>query len=61
MSAQFNIFYFFRDDLTVEEFDSMKEETAYQIQEFNATLERLNKGDVTINNKHSVMKLVLII
>lgn len=54
---QFNWFVF-RNDLSQEEYDSMKEETLDQIQEFTATLDRLNKGDVTLNSKISSMRHV---
>lgn len=46
----------FRNDLTEEEYGSMKEETLDQIKEFTATLDRLNKGDVTLNSKISSMR-----
>lgn len=36
----------------------MKVETLDQIQEFTATLDRLNKGDVTLNSKISSMRHV---
>lgn len=47
-----------RNDLTQEEYDSMKDETLDQIKEFTATLDRLNKGDVTLNSKISSMRNV---
>lgn len=36
----------------------MKEETVDQIKEFTETLDRMNKGDVSLNNKFSQMKKV---
>lgn len=36
----------------------MKEETVDQIKEFTLTLDRLNKGDVTLNSKISSMRSV---
>lgn len=53
-----DISFFFRNDLTEDEYESMKEETLDQIQEFTATLDRLNKGDVTLNSKISSMRHV---
>lgn len=38
----------------------MKKETMEQIKEFTATLDRLNKGDVTLNSKISSMRDVII-
>lgn len=46
--------------MTEEEYDSMKEETLEQIKEFTATLDRLNKGDVTLNSKITSMRNVCI-
>lgn len=55
----FNAYVFFaRDDLTEEEYASMKDETLEQIKEFTGTLDRLNKGDVTLNSKISSMRNV---
>lgn len=48
----------FRNDLSKEEYESMKVETLDQIQEFTVTLDRLNKGDVTLNSKISSMRHV---
>lgn len=48
-----------KNDLTKEEYDSMKEETLEQIKEFTATLDRLNKGDVTLNSKITLMRDVI--
>lgn len=48
----------YRNDLSKEEYDSMKVETLDQIQEFTATLDRLNKGDVTLNSRISSMRHV---
>lgn len=47
---------FARDDLTEEEYATMKDETLEQIKEFTGTLDRLNKGDVTLNSKISSMR-----
>lgn len=49
---------FHRNDLTEDEYQSMKEETVDQIKEFTAALDRLNKGDVTLNSKISSMRNV---
>ncbi|XP_031620866.1 protein LZIC-like [Contarinia nasturtii] len=48
-----------KNDLTEEEYGSMKEETLEQIKEFTATLDRLNKGDITLNSKISSMREVI--
>ena len=45
-----------RDDLSPIEYDSMKEETVEQIKEFTETLDRMNKGDVTLTNTFSSMR-----
>lgn len=49
-----------RNDLTENEYESMKDDTLEQIKEFTATLDRLNKGDVTVNSKISSMRTVCI-
>ncbi|XP_055325010.1 protein LZIC-like [Sitodiplosis mosellana] len=48
-----------KNDLTEEEYESMKDETLEQIKEFTGTLDRLNKGDVTLNSKISSMRDVI--
>lgn len=45
--------------MSKDEYDLMKEETVDQIKEFTETLDRMNKGDVSLNNKFSQMKKVL--
>lgn len=57
---EITLLFWIRNDLTEEEYDSMKEETLEQIKEFTATLDRLNKGDVTLNSKISSMRQVCI-
>lgn len=60
-SARWKIFAYTiypRNDLTEEEYCSMKDETLEQIREFTATLDRLHKGDVTLNSKISSMRNV---
>lgn len=44
--------------MSKDEYDLMKEETVDQIKEFTETLDRMNKGDVSLNNKFSQMKKV---
>lgn len=47
---------YFREDLTAEEYDSMKEDTVEQIKEFSESVDRMNKGNLTIKNKFRTMK-----
>ena len=49
---------FLRDELSQGEYDEMKEEFLDQMKEFGETLDRLNKGDLTVTNKISVIKNV---
>lgn len=37
----------------------MKEDTVDQIKDFTVTLDRMNKGDITLNNKFSTMRAVI--
>lgn len=53
-----NIKYIHRNDLAKDEYDLMKEETVDQIKEFTETLDRMHKGDVSLNNKFSEMRKV---
>lgn len=52
------IFIHFRNDLAPDEYESMKEDTIDQIKEFTVTLDRMNKGDITLNNSFSTMRAV---
>lgn len=52
------LFVFFRNDLAPDEYESMKEDTVDQIKDFTVTLDRMNKGDITLNNKFSTMRAV---
>lgn len=45
-----------RSDLTPAEYDQMKEETIDQINEFTATLDRMHKGDSTLDSKFTQMR-----
>ncbi|CAO1431520.1 unnamed protein product [Diamesa serratosioi] len=45
-----------KDELSQGEYDEMKEEFLDQMKEFGETLDRLNKGDLTVTNKISVIK-----
>jgi ElaB/YqjD/DUF883 family membrane-anchored ribosome-binding protein len=45
-------------ELTEEEYTEMKQETLEQISEFTDSLNRLNKGDLTINSKFTNMRSV---
>lgn len=47
---------FHRDAITSDEYHQMKEETVDQIKEFTATLDRMNKGDVTLTSQFSQMR-----
>lgn len=47
-----------RNDMSHDEYESMKKETLEQIGEFTATLDRLNKGDVTLNSRITTMREV---
>lgn len=47
-----------RDDLDDDEYQSMKDDTLDQIKEFTSTLDRMNKGDIGLNNAFSVMRKV---
>lgn len=51
--------HFFREELSQDEFEALKEETYDQIKEFSETLDRMNKGDVSLNNKLSTMKTAI--
>ncbi|XP_055379956.1 protein LZIC-like [Condylostylus longicornis] len=48
-----------RSELSEDEYSLLKNETAEQIKEFEATLDRLQKGNVTLNSKFSVMKIAI--
>jgi len=48
-----------KDELPEDELDAVKEETLEQIQEFGETINRLQKGDLTLNNKFHELKLAL--
>jgi len=48
-----------RSELPEDEYDLLKNETVEQIREFEATLDRLQKGDVTLNSKFSLMKTAI--
>lgn len=48
----------FRNDMPEDEYNLMKEETVDQIKEFSDTLDRMQKGDISLNNKLSMLKAV---
>lgn len=48
----------FREDLPEDEYQSMKDDTVEQLKEFTVTLDRMNKGDVTLTNTFSTMRAV---
>ncbi|XP_063701436.1 protein LZIC-like [Culicoides brevitarsis] len=45
-----------RDELTPDEFDTIKEDLIEQFKEFQETLDRLQKGDTTLESKVSQMR-----
>lgn len=49
----------FRDELPEDELLDIKAETLEQIQEFGETINRLQKGDLTLNNKFVEIKAAL--
>ena len=50
------LFLFFRDEVDIQEYNELKSEFMDQTKAVSEALERMNKGDVTINSKYSVMK-----
>lgn len=48
-----------RNDLTPDEYTSMREDTVEQIKEFTGTLDRMTKGDITLNNTFSTMRAAI--
>lgn len=46
----------FRNEMEFLEYQELKAEFLDQSKEFTETLERMNKGDVTVNNKVTILK-----
>lgn len=47
---------YFRHELDIQEYIELKSEFLDQTRAVSEALERMNKGDVTVNNKYAVMK-----
>lgn len=47
---------YFRHELDIQEYIELKSEFLDQTKAVSEALERMNKGDVTVNNKYAVMK-----
>lgn len=46
----------FRGEIDVQEYNELKSEFLDQTKEFSEALERMSKGDVSVNSKYAIMK-----
>lgn len=58
-NLQFFYNFLFRNDLDIDEYEETKKETIEQLKEFNQTLAKLQKGDMTLVDEIGAIQLAI--